>query len=71
MTDGKKYKLDFTFIPEESRKFNLRHILSSAARDIVRRGALALFALRRLAAERITKKTVKFTKFGKIFAFPS
>lgn len=69
MTDGEKYKLDF--IPEESRKFNLRHILSPAARDIVRRGALALFALRRLAAKRITKKTVKFTKFGKIFAFPS
>ena len=71
MTDGEKYKLDFDFIPEESWKFNLRHILSPAARDIVRRGALALFALRRLAAESITKKTVKFTKFGKIFAFPS
>ena len=56
MTDGEKYKLDFDFIPEESRKFNLRNILSPAARDIVRRGALALFALRRLAAERITKK---------------
>ena len=35
MTDGEKYKLDF--IPEESRKFNLRHILSPAAWDIVRR----------------------------------
>ena len=45
MTDGEKYKLDFTFIPEESRKFNLRHILSPAARDIARRDALALFAL--------------------------
>ena len=59
MTDGEKYKLDFTFIPEESRKFNLRHILSPAARDIVRRDAFALFALfalRRLAAEKITKK---------------
>lgn len=39
MMDGKKYKLDFDFIPEESWKFNLRHILSPAAWDIVRRDA--------------------------------
>lgn len=39
MMDGKKYKLDFDFIPEESWKFNLRHVLSPAAWDIVRRDA--------------------------------
>ena len=68
MTDGEKYKLDFDFIPEESRRFNLRHILSPAAWDIVRRGALALFAA---CGGENNEKTVKFTKFGKIFAFPS
>lgn len=39
MTNEKKYKLDFEFIPEESWKFNLRHILSLEAWDIVRRDA--------------------------------
>lgn len=37
----KKYKLDFEFIPEESWKFNLRHILSAAAWDVVRKDAYA------------------------------
>lgn len=34
-----KPKLEFDFIPEESWKFNLRHILSPAAWDVVRRDA--------------------------------
>ena len=38
-TGEKKYKLDFEFIPEESWKYNLRHLLSSAAWDVVRRDA--------------------------------
>ena len=37
----KEYKLDFEFIPEESWKYNLRHFLSPAAWDIVRRDAYA------------------------------
>ena len=38
-TIDKEYKLDFEFIPEESWKYNLRHLLSPAAWDIVRRDA--------------------------------
>lgn len=36
---AKEYRLDFDFIPEESWKYNLRHILSPAAWDVVRRDA--------------------------------
>ncbi|MGN1053360.1 MAG: hypothetical protein ACI4SH_08250 [Candidatus Scatosoma sp.] len=35
----KELKLDFDFIPEESWKYNLRHILSPAAWDVIRRDA--------------------------------
>lgn len=38
-TRDKEYKLDFEFIPEESWKYNLRHLLSPAAWDVVRRDA--------------------------------
>ena len=34
-----EFRLDFEFIPEESWKYNLRHLLSPAAWDIVRRDA--------------------------------
>ena len=34
-----EFRLDFEFIPEESWKYNLRHLLSPAAWNIVRRDA--------------------------------
>lgn len=37
--EEKEYKLNFAFIPEECWKYNLRHLLSPAAWDTVRRDA--------------------------------
>lgn len=37
--ETKTYKLNFDFIPEESWRYNLRHILSPKAWDVVRRDA--------------------------------
>ena len=55
-----KPKLEFDFIPEESWKFNLRHILSPAAWDVVRRDAYKMPYLRQRQLQAGSARKMEF-----------